>query len=88
MPCKHPVTGEDVAEDPASLRLAINDTDEEIGRHYRAIADLREGRNLLQFELTGEQPAVLPRRGNRTEKQQLVARCPRCTGEIHERVDL
>jgi hypothetical protein len=54
----------------------INAIDAELGKLYRK-------RDALQAELADLQgPAVLPQPRHRTDRQQAVARCPRCGDKI------
>lgn len=63
---------------PTSLeryRAQIMDLDAQIGVLYRK-------RRALQERFADEHPVVLPPPTLRTEKQRLVARCPRCGDRI------
>lgn len=60
------------------LIAALRDAEEELAAVYRKLWPLRE-----QYAETFP-PADLPPRRSRTDKQNLVARCPRCGGKIEE----
>lgn len=70
----HPVTGEWIDAIEPRLAEAAKETDEELGRIYRALLPIRE----RLAELRG--PAVLPRPSRQTDKQRRVSACPRCGG--------
>lgn len=48
------------------------------------LADVYRRRRIIMEQFAALEPAVLPRPSRRTEKQQLVARCPRCGGRLNE----
>jgi hypothetical protein len=58
------------------LKAALEEAEAELAAVYRRLWPLRE-----QYAETFP-PAELPARRNRTDKQALVARCPRCGGRI------
>lgn len=58
------------------LETDLAAVEEKIGRLYRERAPILEA----LAEARG--PAELPPRRYRTEKQQLIARCPRCSGRL------
>lgn len=74
-PIVHPLTGEVLPDDLATLRDLEEQVDRflrRLGPHYGFRGDLRE----RIAELQG--PALLPERRNRTDKQHAVSACPRC----------
>ena len=73
----HPTTGVIVlADSEEALAEAVLAADQEIGRLHRLKAPLQE----RLAELRG--PANLPKRRYQTDRQRLVARCPRCGGTV------
>lgn len=78
----HPITGEVLPDDIDVLSAYESRVDSylrSLSAHYSFRRRLRE----RLAELRGEYP--LPRRVFRTEKQQKVAECPRCTGRYPTR---
>ncbi len=72
----HPLTGELLEATLESLEAATNAASKEIGRLYRA-------RDVLLpslAELRG--PYLIPPPAMRTEKQNRIARCPKCTERL------
>lgn len=67
----HPETGEILATEE-DWRAALAAVEERLAPIYRIRRDLRS-QYASRFEA-----AALPRRRNRTETQEKVARCPRC----------
>ncbi len=61
---------------PSDMKAALEEAEAELHAAYRKVWPLREA--------YAEQnpPADLPVARNRTDKQRLVARCPRCGGKI------
>jgi hypothetical protein len=62
--------------DPDVIRTALEEAEAELQAAYRKVWPLREA----YAEVTP--PAALPARRNRTDKQALIARCPRCGGRL------
>jgi hypothetical protein len=60
------------------LRAELEQAETELQMAYRKVWPLREA----YAEVTP--PAALPSRRSRTDKQALIARCPRCGGKIPE----
>jgi PHP family Zn ribbon phosphoesterase len=67
-------------EDTEHLRAALESKEEELRALYRELWPLREAYAAVTA------PAALPSRRNRTDKQALIARCPRCGGRIENEV--
>jgi hypothetical protein len=65
-----------VVQQPADLKTALEEAEAELQAAYRKVWPLREA----LAEVTP--PAALPARRNRTDKQALIARCPRCGGRL------
>lgn len=61
---------------PDDLKVALEEAEAELHAAYRKVWPLREA------YAEAVPPAALPSRVNRTAKQELVARCPRCGGRI------
>ena len=64
--------------DPEKIRAALEEAEAELHECYRKVWPLREA----LAEVTP--PAALPSRRNRTDKQALIARCPRCGTRLKE----
>ena len=64
--------------DPEEIRAALEEAEAELHECYRKVWPLREA----LAEVTP--PAALPSRRNRTDKQALIARCPRCNRRLDE----
>ena len=62
------------------LRSALEDAEAELHAAYRKVWPLREA------YAEAFPPADLPKRRNQTDKQRLVARCPRCGGRLEDDV--
>jgi hypothetical protein len=62
--------------DTKRIRAVINQLSADIDKHWRAIDDLRDIRNLFEEELP---PAAFPPPSRRTSRQEAVARCPKCS---------
>ena len=60
------------------LKRALDEAEAELAAVYRKLWPLREA------YAEAVPPAALPSRRNRTDKQALIARCPRCGGKIPE----
>ena len=60
------------------IKAALEEAEAELHAAYRKVWPLREA-----YAETFP-PAVLPPKRNRTDKQHLVARCPRCGGRIED----
>ena len=60
------------------LKAALEEAEAELQAAYRKVWPLREA----LAEVTP--PAALPARRNRTDKQALIARCPRCGGRLED----
>jgi hypothetical protein len=60
------------------IRSALEEAEAELQAAYRKVWPLREA----YAEVTP--PAALPARRNRTDKQALIARCPRCGGRLKD----
>ena len=58
------------------IRASLEEAEAELQAAYRKVWPLREA----LAEVTP--PAALPARRNRTAKQDLIARCPRCGGRL------
>jgi hypothetical protein len=63
---------------PEEIRAALEEAEAELHECYRKVWPLREA------YAAAVPPAALPSRRNRTDKQALIARCPRCGGRISE----
>jgi hypothetical protein len=61
---------------PDEIREALEEAESELQAAYRKVWPLREA----YAEVTP--PAELPSPRRRTEKQALIARCPRCGGKL------
>ncbi|HXK40222.1 MAG TPA: hypothetical protein VJ837_05305 [Candidatus Paceibacterota bacterium] len=64
--------------DPEEIRSALKEAEAELQAAYRKVWPLREA--LAE----AVPPAALPSRRNRTDKQALIARCPRCGGRLED----
>lgn len=62
--------------DPDEIRAALEEAEAELQAAYRKVWPLREA--LAE----AVPPAALPSRRNRTDKQALIARCPRCGSRL------
>ena len=60
------------------IKAALEEAEAELASVYRRLWPLREA-----YAETFP-PAQLPPKRNRTDKQHLVARCPRCGGKLDE----
>jgi hypothetical protein len=60
------------------IRSALEEAEAELQAAYRKVWPLREA------WAQAHEPAALPSRRSRTDKQALVARCPRCGGRLEE----
>lgn len=60
----------------SDLKAQLDATEAELAEVYRRLWPLREA------YAEAVPPAALPSRRNRTDKQALIARCPRCGGRI------
>lgn len=67
-----------MAQVSADLKAALEEAESELHAAYRKVWPLREA----YAEVVP--PAALPSRRNRTDKQALIARCPRCGGRLEE----
>jgi hypothetical protein len=65
-----------IVSSPEEIRAALEDAEAELQAAYRKVWPLREA----LAEVTP--PAALPSRRNRTDKQALIARCPRCGSRL------
>jgi len=63
---------------PTEIKAALDEAEAELQAIYRKLWPLREA-----YAETFP-PAQLPAKRNRTDKQALVARCPRCGGRLEE----
>jgi hypothetical protein len=61
-----------------NLKAALEEAEAELQAAYRKVWPLREA------YAEAVPPADLPRKVNRTAKQELVARCPRCNRRIED----
>lgn len=61
---------------PSDLKAELDAAEAELAEVYRRLWPLREA------YAQAVPPAALPSRRNRTEKQALIARCPRCGGRL------
>jgi hypothetical protein len=61
---------------PEEIRAALAEAEAELHECYRKVWPLREA----LAEVTP--PAALPSRRNRTDRQALIARCPRCGSRL------
>ena len=61
---------------PEELKAALDEAEAELQAVYRKLWPLREA------YAEAVPPAALPSRRNRTDKQALIARCPRCGGRL------
>lgn len=66
---------------PSELKEALDAAEKELQDCYRKVWPLREA----YAEVTP--PAALPSRRSRTDKQALIARCPRCGGHIKDDIE-
>ncbi len=73
----HPTTGE-ILETKEEFLAAIAEEEAALGAVYRVLWPLRES------FAAAFPPAELPDQVNRTEKQERVARCPRCNQRLEE----
>jgi hypothetical protein len=62
--------------DPEEIRVALEEAEAELHECYRKVWPLREA------YAAAVPPAALPSRRNRTDKQALIARCPRCGSRL------
>jgi len=62
--------------DAAEIKAALEEAEAELAAVYRKLWPLREA------YAEAFPPAELPAPRNRTDKQALVARCPRCGGRL------
>ena len=67
-----------MSKSPTELKAELNALEDELSALYRKVWPLREA----LAEVTP--PAALPSRRNRTDKQALIARCPRCGGRLED----
>jgi hypothetical protein len=82
-PFTHPVSYAFMEATEENLAAAIEDGFVAISKHKRDIADLHARMEPLRERLAVLRgPAVLPRPSRRTDRQQLVAACPRCGGKL------
>ena len=58
------------------IKAALDEAEAELHEVYRKVWPLREAYAAVV------PPAALPSRRNRTDKQALIARCPRCGGRL------
>ena len=58
------------------IKAALEEAEAELAALYRRLWPLREA------YAEAVPPAALPARRNRTDKQALIARCPRCGGRL------
>jgi hypothetical protein len=65
-----------VKTSPSDLKERLDAKEAELAAVYRELWPLREA----YAEVTP--PAALPSRRNRTDKQALIARCPRCGSRL------
>lgn len=61
---------------PSDLKAALEAAEAELAEVYRRLWPLREA------YAEAVPPAELPARRNRTDKQNAIARCPRCGGRL------
>jgi hypothetical protein len=64
--------------DPEEIRAQLEEAEAELAAVYRKVWPLREA------YAEANPPAILPPRRSRTDKQALIARCPRCGGRIED----
>ena len=64
--------------DAAEIKAELDAAEAELAALYRRLWPLREA------YAEAVPPAALPRPRNRTDKQALIARCPRCGGRLEE----
>ena len=64
------------------VKAALEQAEAELHAAYRKVWPLREA------YAEAFPPADLPKRRNQTDKQRLVARCPRCGGRIPDEPDV
>ena len=67
-----------MSKSPGEIKAALDEAEAELAAVYRKLWPLREA------YAEAVPPAALPSRRNRTDKQALIARCPRCGGKIPE----
>lgn len=65
-----------MSQSPSDLKTALDEAEAELAAIYRKVWPLREA------YAEAVPPAALPSRRNRTDKQALIARCPRCGGRL------
>jgi hypothetical protein len=70
-----------LTQSPSDVKAALEAAEAELQAVYRRLWPLREA-----YARTFP-PAVLPPKRNRTDKQHLVARCPRCGGKIPDETE-
>lgn len=75
-PFPHPETGAPLVEQE-DFQVALLDLEERMAPLYRA-------RGALRREAAARFQIEMPHKRNRTLTQDLVARCPRCGGQIKE----
>lgn len=63
---------------PEETKAALEEAEAELHAAYRKVWPLREA------YAEAVPPAELPRPSRRTDKQNLVARCPRCGGRLED----
>lgn len=61
------------------VKVALEEAEAELAAVYRKLWPLREA------YAAENPPADLPSPRNRSDKQKLVARCPRCGGRLEEK---
>jgi hypothetical protein len=64
--------------DADAIKSALEEAEAELQACYRKVWPLREA------YAEAVPPAALPARRSRTDKQALIARCPRCGGRIED----
>jgi hypothetical protein len=73
-PFPHPETGE-LLETQGEFQAAVAAIEARMAPFYRL-------RRVIREEMIRRFEPILPERRRRTDKQELVARCPRCQGDI------
>jgi hypothetical protein len=70
-----------IVETMEDIHRVVDQLCADIDKHFRAIDDLQETRSMFEAELP---KAEFPEPSRRTPRQEQVARCPRCRGELYE----
>ncbi len=75
----HPLTGEILGtKDPKALIEIVQATEHIVSKHYERARTYREANDVLKRFLADQGAYELPKKTNRTAKQDRIAACPRC----------